>query len=107
VSSGGSASNLAQGSTPEAGDVYADMVTSPRVLIPVIEHLGLRATPDHLATSTTDSPLNTVLINIPVTDTDPKLASDVANATADGLGTQVTALKSPPARKRPRSASTP
>jgi succinoglycan biosynthesis transport protein ExoP len=84
------------------------MVTSPCVLIPVIEHLGLRATPDHLATSTTtDSPLNTVLIQSPVTDTDPKLASDVANATADGLGTQVTALKSAPARKRPRSASTP
>jgi polysaccharide biosynthesis transport protein len=98
VSTGGSTSDLLQGSSFTQNRVksYADMVTSPRVLIPVIEQLHLASTPDKLARSITpDSPLDTVLINITVTDTDPKVASDVANATANSLGTQVTALEKP------------
>jgi len=98
VSTGGSASDLLQGSnfTQNRVTSYTDMATSPRVLIPVIEHLGLHTTPDQLATAiTADSPLNTVLINITATDTNPKMASDIANATAESLGTQVTALEKP------------
>jgi polysaccharide biosynthesis transport protein len=98
VSTGGSASDLLQGSSFTQNRVksYSDMVTSPRVLTPVIEQLGLKATPDQLATSiTSDSPLDTVLINITVTSTNPKTASDVANATADSLGSEVTALEKP------------
>ena len=75
---------------------YTDMVTGPLVLIPVIEHLGLHSTPDQLAKSiTADSPLNTVLINVTVTDQDPQVASDIANATVESLGTQVTKMEKP------------
>ena len=95
---GTTSSDLLQGTsfTQKQVKSYTDMVTSPRVLIPVIEHLGLPTTPDELAKSVTaDSPLDTVLINVTVTDTDPQVASDVANATAESLGTQVTALEKP------------
>ena len=98
VSTGGSTSDLLQGSnfTQNRVKSYTDMITSPRVLIPVIEQLGLTTTPDQLATSiTADAPLDTVLINITVTDRSPKVASDVANATAESLGTQVIALEKP------------
>jgi len=98
VSTGGNTADLLQGSnfTQNRVKSYSDMVTSPRVLTPVIEQLGLKATPDQLATSiTSDSPLDTVLINITVTSTSPRMASDVANAAADSLGTQVTALEKP------------
>jgi succinoglycan biosynthesis transport protein ExoP len=98
VSNGGTSSDLLQGSafTQNRVKSYTDMVTSPRVLIPVIKHLGLGITPDQLATSiTADSPLDTVLINLTVTNKNPQIASDVANATADSLGTQVTALEKP------------
>jgi len=98
VNSGGSTSDLLQGSnfTQNRVGSYADTVTSPRVLIPVIARLGLRMTPDQLATSiTADSPVDTVLINITVNGEDPRMASEVANATAESLGTQVTALEKP------------
>src|SRR5674476_117794 len=98
VISGGSTSDLLQGSNFTLNRVksYTDMVTSPRVLIPVIQRLSLHTTPDQLASSiSADSPLDTVLINVTVTNKDPQLASDVANATADSLGTQVTALEKP------------
>jgi len=98
VSTGGSTTDLLQGSnfTQSRVKSYTDAVDSPRVLIPVIEHLGLRTTPDELGKSiTADSPLDTVLINITVTDKNPQLASEVANATAASLGTQVTALEKP------------
>jgi capsular exopolysaccharide synthesis family protein len=94
----GTTSDLLQGSnfTQKQVKSYTDMVTSARVLIPVIEHLGLPTTPEVLAKSVTaDSPLDTVLINVMVTDTDPQVASDVANATAESLATQVTALEKP------------
>jgi succinoglycan biosynthesis transport protein ExoP len=95
---GGNTSDLVQGSnfTQKQVKSYTDLVTSPRVLIPVIEHLDLPTTPDALAQSiTSDSPLDTVLINITVTDASPQVASDVANAVADSLATQVTELEQP------------
>jgi succinoglycan biosynthesis transport protein ExoP len=98
VDTGGSTSDLLQGSnfTQNRVSSYAAMVTSPRVLNPVITFLKLPTTSDQLATSiTAESPINTVLINITVTDKNPQVASDVANATADSLGTQVTALEKP------------
>ena len=98
VNNGGSTSDLLSGASFSQDRVtsYTSMVTSTRVLIPVITRLGLRTTPDQLAASiTADSPLNTVLIDITVTSTNPKTASAVANATADSLGTQVTALEKP------------
>lgn len=98
VSTGGSTSDLLQGSSFTQNRVksYTDMVTSPRVLIPVIKELGLATTPDQLATSiTADSPLDTVLINVTATSTNPETASAVANATAKNLGTEVIALEKP------------
>jgi succinoglycan biosynthesis transport protein ExoP len=98
VNSGGSTADLLQGSSYSQNQVksYTDLVTSPRVLGPVIEKLGLTITPDTLAKSVTaDSPLNTVLINIAVTSTIPKAASDIANAIAESLGTQVAELEKP------------
>src|ERR1035437_4484169 len=98
VDTGGSTSDLLQGSnfTQNRVSSYADMVTSPRVLNPVITFLKLPTTSDQLAASiTAESPINTVLINITVSDKNPQVASDVANATADSLGTQVTALEKP------------
>ncbi len=96
--SGASTSDLVQGSsfTQKQVKSYTDLVTSPRVLTPVIEHLDLPTTPDELAKSvTSSSPLDTVLINITVTNPDPLVASDVANAVADSLATQVTELEQP------------
>jgi succinoglycan biosynthesis transport protein ExoP len=98
VSAGVSASDLLEGSSFTQNQVtsYTDMVTSPRVLIPVIQRLHLATTPEQLATSiSADSPLNTVLINITVTNANPQIASAVANATAESLGTQVTLVDKP------------
>ncbi|WNB85213.1 polysaccharide biosynthesis tyrosine autokinase [Cellulomonas sp. ATA003] len=95
---GGSTSDLVQGSsfTQKQVKSYTDLVTSPRVLIPVIEHLDLATTPDELARSVSSStPMDTVLINITASDADPQVASDVANAVADSLATQVTELEQP------------
>ncbi|NMM23831.1 MAG: polysaccharide biosynthesis tyrosine autokinase [Phycicoccus sp.] len=98
VNSGGTTADLLQGSSYSQNQVksYTDLVTSPRVLSPVIDRLALNVTPDTLAKSVAaDSPLNTVLINITVTSAAPKMASDIANAIADSLGTQVAELEKP------------
>ncbi|WP_298461427.1 polysaccharide biosynthesis tyrosine autokinase [uncultured Cellulomonas sp.] len=95
---GGSTSDLVQGSsfTQKQVKSYTDLVTSPRVLVPVIRHLDLATTPDELAESvTSSSPLDTVLINITTTHQDPQVASDLANAIADSLAAQVTELEQP------------
>ena len=86
VSTGGTTSDLLSCSNFTQNQVtsYTDLVTRPRVLIPVIARLGLATTPDQLAQSiTADSPANTMLINITASDTNPQTASDIANATAD------------------------
>ncbi|MDQ1536846.1 MAG: tyrosine-protein kinase, partial [Actinomycetota bacterium] len=102
ASTGGSTSDLLQGSnfTQNRVKSYTDMVTSPRVLDPVIKKLRLTTTSDRLAKSiTSDSPLDTVLINVTVSNPNPKMASDIANATANSLGTEVTALEKPSGRQ--------
>src|ERR1039458_2871773 len=104
VSNGGSTADLLSGASFSQDRVtsYTAMVTSPRVLIPVIARLGLHTTPEQLAASiTATSALNTVLIDITVTSTSPKTASDVANATAESLGTQVSELERPAANQPP------
>jgi succinoglycan biosynthesis transport protein ExoP len=109
MSTGGNTSDLVQGSyfTQNRVKSYVDMVTSPRVLRPVVDSLKLTTTPEGLAGSiTADSPLDTVLINITVTSTSARLASDVANAAAESLGTQVTALEKPSDGKSPVRVST-
>lgn len=67
---------------------YAIVVTTPRVLQPVIDRLGLGETPDELASRiTVDAPVNSVLIDIAVRDTDAGRAATIANAVSDSFVT--------------------
>ncbi|MCU1431467.1 MAG: Chromosome partitioning protein [Actinotalea sp.] len=109
VRTGGTTADLLQGSNFTQNQVasYKELVTSPRVLVPVIEQLAIATTPDELARNVrADAPLNSVLINITATDVDPALASDIANATAGSLATEVTALEQPEQGPSPVKIST-
>ena len=69
---------------------YVVVAESPLVLDPVIDELDLDLTPGELAGMVSVSaPLSTTAINITVTDADPQLAADIANATATSLGNAV------------------
>lgn len=73
---------------------YTEMVTSPRVLDPVIEELGLADTPASLASRVSaDRPKGTVLINIAAEDTSPSVAAGVANGVASSLARVVPELE--------------
>ena len=109
LQSAGTTADLLQGSNFAQRQVksYTDLVTTPRVLTPVIEQLDLATTPDELAKSiTADSPLDTSLINVTATHTDPQTASDIANATAESLATEVTDLERPTDGPSPVKIST-
>ncbi|WP_188037063.1 polysaccharide biosynthesis tyrosine autokinase [Actinotalea sp. JY-7885] len=116
VRSGGSTADLLQGSnfTQRQVKSYVELASTPRVLTPVIEHLDIATTPDALAEQVSaDAPLDSTLINIRVTDTDPQAASDIANAVADSLATEVSAIEKPSGEPSPvvistvRTAATP
>jgi polysaccharide biosynthesis transport protein len=84
--SGENATDLFQGSTFTQRQVatYANVATTPYVLSPVIDDLGLESTPAELASRiTVQNPPNTVLLEIAVTDPDPQRALDVAAAVSD------------------------
>nr|WP_216851632.1 polysaccharide biosynthesis tyrosine autokinase [Herbiconiux sp. VKM Ac-2851] len=69
---------------------YLDLVSTPSVLEPVIQELGLATTPSELASQiTATSAANTVIIDISVVDTDPNRAADIANATASSFETVI------------------
>ena len=79
---------LAAGRTYTDNQVYsyAELVSSPRVLDPVIEELGLDETPASLADRVTaERPKSTVLITITVSDGSPDLAARIANSIATSL----------------------
>ncbi|HEY6798845.1 MAG TPA: polysaccharide biosynthesis tyrosine autokinase [Kineosporiaceae bacterium] len=89
---------LTQGSTFTQQRVksYADLITSPGVLDPVIRDLRLETTADALAEHVTaTSPLDTVLLEITVTDTSPQRAADVANAISSEFPSLVNTLETP------------
>ena len=94
----GSISDAATGSTFTQQRVksYADVVTSPTVLDPVIKSLGLEgiaaALPDRI---TATVPLNTVIIEITVLDESPFQAANIANAVSDSLTNAVNKLEQP------------
>lgn len=101
--------DLLQGSSYTQRQVksYTDLVTTPRVLQPVIEDLGLATSPDVLARSVSaDSPLDTSLINIRVVDPDPDTAADAANALARSLASTVAELERPDEGPSPVQIST-
>ncbi|MBA75122.1 MAG: chromosome partitioning protein [Tistrella sp.] len=69
---------------------YVDVVGTALVLDPVIDELDLDTTASILARQIgASAPLNTVLINITVTDSDPALAAEIANATGRSLADAV------------------
>jgi len=73
---------------------YVQLVDSPDVLGPVIEELDLDRSVNSLAGSVSASnPVDTVLINISVSDLDPALAATIANATAVQLGSVIQSLE--------------
>ncbi|WP_181809151.1 polysaccharide biosynthesis tyrosine autokinase, partial [Streptomyces shenzhenensis] len=85
---------------------YAEIVTSRQVTVPVVAELGLRTTPEELASRiTARAPLNTVLIDITVRDTAPARAARVANAVAERFIEVVERLETP--KRVPLSHSSP
>ena len=85
---GGSVSDLAQGSNfaEKQMSSYAEVATSPRVLSPVIQQLGLRTTPKELAESVEAIvPVDTVIVEIAATDPNPTRAAEIANAVGQEL----------------------
>lgn len=91
-----SVSDLAQGGsfTQRQVATYADLVTTPLVLDPAIDELGLDVTSAELANRTTAVvPPNTVLIGIAVEDRSPQSAADIANSIAAEFTEQVQELE--------------
>ena len=83
ASAGAVTGDLVQGTSfaRQAVTSYVDVVNSAIVLDEVIKQLNLDLTAAQLAsTITSTSPLNTVLIDVSVTNSDPELAAQIANS---------------------------
>ncbi|MDQ0824606.1 capsular exopolysaccharide synthesis family protein [Arthrobacter sp. B2I5] len=98
IQGSGSIQELQQGNTFSQARVqsYVSIVGSPVVLQPAIDSLGLSTSPAALSSrvkATTD--LNTVLINISVTDPSPVQAAALAQAVGDSLISAVNRLEQP------------
>jgi len=95
LQNGQTASDLVQGSTYAQGQVasFAALATTPAVLGPVVERLGLDLTPAQLAGRVTaDAPVDTVLVELAATGPTRSDAVEVAGAVADQLSSTVEAL---------------
>jgi polysaccharide biosynthesis transport protein len=69
---------------------YAQIINSPKTLEPVIQRLDLKMDAKTLSSMVTASaPLDTVLISLTITDTNPQRAAKIANAVADQFGITV------------------
>lgn len=98
IQSSGSVSDLQQGNTFSQARVqsYVKTVSTPAVLQPAIDALGLDLVSSELSrrvVASTD--LNTVLINISVSDSSPVQAAAIAQAVADSLVKVVDGLEKP------------
>ena len=94
----GDNSELNQGGifTQQRVKSYADLVDSPAVLDRVVSDLKLGYTADELAANVTaTSPLNTVLLDIMVSDTSPERARDIADAIAAALPSFIGEIETP------------
>ncbi|QAY63351.1 polysaccharide biosynthesis tyrosine autokinase [Xylanimonas allomyrinae] len=94
-----STTDLLQGSNFTVRQVksYTELISSPRVLQPVIDDLGLSMNASALAEQVhADSPTDTVLINVKVSDASPEKAAAISNAVAGSLATVVSELETPP-----------
>jgi len=106
---GAATGDLVQGTTFARQMVtsYVDFVDTALVLDPVIDELGLDMTVAQLAGRVTaTTPLNTVLIDISVTDGDPKQAAELANAIAESFGNVVQGTLEQPASEEASSPVT-
>jgi len=75
---------------------YAPLASSPSVIDPVIDELGLTMTPRELRQMVSvTSPPDTVLMQVAVTDTDPKRAAAIADAVSAELGSIIEDLETP------------
>ena len=98
--SSGTTTELVQGNsfTVQRVKTYSDLVNTPIVLLPVIAKLGLGVTSAELATQVTASaPLDTSIIDITVTNADPTVAADTANAISMSLTAVVETIETPEA----------
>jgi capsular exopolysaccharide synthesis family protein len=98
IQSSGSVSELQQGNTFSQARVqsYVKTATTPVVLQPAIDNLGLDTTPAELAGRITASAdLDTVLINISAADSSPVQSAAIAQAVADSLIEAVDRLEKP------------
>lgn len=96
TSSGNTVAEMQQGNTftQQRVKTYADLVTTPIVLLPVIAELGLDRTSEQLAAGiTATAPLDTTLIEITVVGQDPALAADIATAVSESLTTVVESIE--------------
>ena len=95
VQGGESVSDLAQGSTYTEKQMtsFARVATSPLVLRPVIADLGLTQSPRDLANDVTATvPLETVILEIEVSSTDPAQSARIANAIAAEVASSTSRL---------------
>lgn len=98
IQGSGSVTELQQGNTFSQARVqsYVKTATTPVVLQPVIDTLGLPVTPEQLASHIEASAdLNTVLINISASDSSPAQSAAIAQSVADSLIRAVDKLESP------------
>lgn len=90
-------SALAQGSSFSQQRVksYAQVINGPETLQPVIDKLHLSVDAEHLAKQVTaTAPLDTVLINVTVSNTNAVLAADIANAIGNQFSLTANTLES-------------
>jgi succinoglycan biosynthesis transport protein ExoP len=75
---------------------YASVATTPTLTAPIIQDLGLPYTTNQLSSEISASaPLNTVLINLTVTDRSPSRAAAIANDLAARMTTYISQLETP------------
>ncbi|GAA1666449.1 polysaccharide biosynthesis tyrosine autokinase [Microbacterium lacus] len=94
----GTIGELQQGNTFSQARVttYTNLATTPLVLQPVIDELGLDLTPAELANQVSASnAVNTTIISIAAKDADPALAAEIANAVSTSLTTTVEQIETP------------
>lgn len=109
ISNAGSTNDLLQGSSYTQRQVksYTALITTPRVLQPVIDDLGLEMTPEDLAgTVSADFPPDTSLINIHARHPEPQMAAEIANELAQSLAGVVDELERPDEGISPVAIST-
>ncbi|MEV7572214.1 polysaccharide biosynthesis tyrosine autokinase [Pseudarthrobacter sp. NPDC089323] len=98
IQSSGTVQELQQGNifTQARVQSYVKTVSTPVVLQPVIDSLGLDAAPENLAAKIKASnDVNTVIINIAATDSSPVRAAAIAQATGESLVRTVETLEKP------------